>query len=280
MQSIYFVDPNFTYESSTKSILSIRYATDGFSFCVHNAADKPVVFVHEPHTVDSQEAAAARLKNYVVNDAILNLRFKKVYIMPCFKEKLLVPGPLFDKNNIATLYSINHEITPENLLLYHHIESIDAYLVETIIASFNDFIREHFPMARIVNEAYPFIQSAVAKALHDTEQIFLDIQENYFDILFIRNTRIQLFNTFNYQAATDVVYFLLNCIKECDIDKAKVHLSISGPVFHDNKLKELLSTYLPNPYFAKEPLLNHILQDKEFNGSHFSHLLNLHRCGL
>lgn len=280
MQSIYFVDSNFTYESSKKSILSIRYATDGFSFCVHNAADKLVVFVHEPHVVDSREAAVARLKNYVVNDAILNLRFKKVYIMPCFKEKLLVPGAFFDKNNVATLYTVNQEITPDDMLLYHHIESIDAYLIETIIASFNDFIREHFPVVQIVNEAYPFIQGAVAKALHDTEQIFLDIQDNYFDILFIRNTGIQLFNSFSYKAATDIVYFLLNCIKECGINKEKVHLSISGPVSKDYKLKELLSAYLPNPYFAKEPLLNSILQDKEFNGSHFTHLLNLHRCGL
>lgn len=280
MQSIYFVDPNFTYELSTKSILSIRYATDGFSFCVHDATNKLVVFVHEPHAVDSQEAAVAHFKNYVVNDAILNLRFKKVYIMSCFKEKLLVPGAFFDESNITILYSINQEITSEDLLLYHHIESIDAFLIETIIASFNDFIQEHFPMARIVNEAYPFIQGAMAKALHDTEQIFLNIQENYFDILFIRNTGIQLFNSFNYKAATDIVYFLLNCMKECGIDKTKAHLSISGPVFHDNKLQELLSAYLSNPYFAKEPLLNSILQDKEFNGSHFTHLLNLHRCGL
>lgn len=280
MQSIYFVDPNFTYELSTKSILSIRYATDGFSFCVHDAADKLVVFVHEPHAVDSREAAVARLKNYVVNDAILNLRFKKVYIMPCFKEKLLVPGAFFDKNHVASLYTVNQEITPEDMLLYHHIESIDAYLIETIIASFNDFIREHFPVTQIVNEAYPFIQGAVAKALHDTEQIFLDIQDNYFDLLFIRNTGIELFNSFSYKAATDIVYFLLNCIKECGIDKEKAHLSISGPVSQDNKLKELLSAYLPNPYFAKEPLLNSILQDKELNGSHFTHLLNLHRCGL
>jgi len=43
------------------------------------------------------------------NDAILNLRFKKVYIMPCFKEKLLVPGAFFDKANITTLYTASLE---------------------------------------------------------------------------------------------------------------------------------------------------------------------------
>ena len=280
MQSIYFVDSNFTYESSKKSILSIRYATDGFSFCVHDEKDKLVVFVHEPHAADSREAAVARLKNYVVNDAILNLRFKKVYIMPCFKEKLLVPGVFFDKTNIATLYAVNQEISPDDTILYHHIEGIETYLVETVISSFHDFVREHFPVVQIVSGAYPFILGAMGKALRDTEQIFLDIQDNYFDLLFIRDSRIQLFNSFIYKAMTDIVYFVLNCIKECEIKQEKIHLSICGPAIKDNKLQELLSHYLPNPYFAKEPLLNGILHDKEFNSSHFTHLLNLHRCGL
>ena len=280
MQSIYFVDSNFTYESSKKSILSIRYATDGFSFCVHDEKDKLVVFVHEPYAADSREAAVARLKNYVVNDAILNLRFKKVYIMPCFKEKLLVPGAFFDKTNIATLYAVNQEVSPDDTILYHHIEGIEAYLVETVISSFHDFVREHFSVVQIVNGAYPFILGAMGKALRDTEQIFLDIQDHYFDLLFIQDSRIQLFNSFSYKAMTDIVYFVLNCIKECEIKQEKIHLSICGPAIKDNKLQELLSLYLPNPYFAKEPLLNGILHDKEFNSSHFTHLLNLHRCGL
>ena len=280
MQSIYFVDSNFTYESSKKSILSIRYATDGFSFCVHDETEKLVVFVHEPYAADSREAVMSKLKNYVVNDTILNLRFKKVYIMPCFKEKLLVPGAFFDKANIATLYTVNQEVSPDDTILYHHIEGIEAYLVETVISSFHDFVREHFPVVQIVNGAYPFILGAMSKALRDTEQIFLDIQDNYFDLLFIRDSGIQLFNTFSYKAMTDIVYFLLNCIKECGINQEKAHLSICGPALKDNKLKELLSLYLPNPYFAKEPLLNGILHDKEFNSSHFTHLLNLHRCGL
>lgn len=280
MQSIYFVDSNFTYELSTQSILSIRYATDGFSFCVHDAHDKLMVFVHEPYAADSREAVLARLKNYLVNDVILNLRFKKVYLMPCFSEKTLIPEALFDKANVTTLYSLNQEITPDDTLLYHPIESMDAYLVETINSPFNDFIREHFPTIRIVNEAVPFIQGALSKALHDSEQIFLNIQDDFFDVLFIKDTRVLLFNTFNYRTATDTVYFLLNCIKECQIQKEKLHVSVFGPATNDSKLKELLSTYLPHPYFAKEPLLNEILNDKEMNSSHFIHLLNLHRCGL
>lgn len=127
-----------------------------FHFACMMKRIKLVVFVHEPYAADSREAAVARLKNYVVNDAILNLRFKKVYIMPCFKEKLLVPGAFFDKTNIATLYAVNQEVSPDDTILYHHIEGIEAYLVETVISSFHDFVREHFPVFQIVNRGIPF----------------------------------------------------------------------------------------------------------------------------
>ena len=36
MEDTYFVAPNFINDSSNQSILSIRFATDGFSFCVHD----------------------------------------------------------------------------------------------------------------------------------------------------------------------------------------------------------------------------------------------------
>lgn len=193
--------------------------------------------------------------------------------MPCFKEKLLVPGAFFDKANIATLYTVNQEVAPDDTILYHHIEGIEAYLVETVISSFHDFVREHFSVVQIVNGAYPFILGAMAKALRDTEQIFLDIQDNYFDLLFIRDSGIQLFNTFSYKAMTDIVYFLLNCIKECGSTRRKHIFRYAARQLKDNKLKELLSLYLPNPYFAKEPLLNGILHDKEFNSSQFYSLV-------
>lgn len=280
MQSIYFVDSNFTYDLSTQSILSIRYATDGFSFCIHDATDKLVVFVHEPYGADSREAVTTRLKNYVINDTLLNLRYKKVYLMPCFREKSLVPGSFFDKATIATLYSVSQEIAPGDTLLYHRLEGIDTYVVETIDAAFHDFIREHFPIVQIVNEAYPFIHGALSKTARNTEQVFLNVQDDFFDLLYAEDARVRLFNTFNYITETDIVYYLLNCIKERDIQREKVHVSVYGTAKNHGKMKDLITTYLSVPYFAKEPLLKGILQEKETHESLFIHLLNLHRCGL
>ncbi|MFQ6944882.1 MAG: DUF3822 family protein [Odoribacter splanchnicus] len=44
MQNVYYIDSNFIKENSSQYILSIRYSTDGLSFCVHNHNHQLLVF--------------------------------------------------------------------------------------------------------------------------------------------------------------------------------------------------------------------------------------------
>ncbi|WP_294143190.1 DUF3822 family protein [uncultured Sanguibacteroides sp.] len=280
MQGVYYTDKNYIYESSVKSILSIRYATDGFSFCVHDENDRLVVFAHQPFQVDSLDAVLARVENYIVNDRILNSNFKQVYVIPCCKAKSLIPADFFQKDKLNLLYHLQQETDSEEELLYHHIEDINAYLVESIPYKFHQFLQEHYPTVQIVNNAFNLIEQASTKTLRQMEQLFVDIQDRYFDILLFRNAKLLLFNSFHYQYPADIVYFILNTLRESGTEKDKIHLFISGIPVKDQKFIGMLESYIPHIYYPQEPLLNTLLQDKEFNSSYFIHLLNFHRCGL
>lgn len=92
MQNVYYIDSNFIKENSSQYILSIRYSTDGLSFCVHNHNHQLLVFFFQPYQLDSQDAVIAKVKKIMVEDELLNLKYKKVYILPCQKEKILLPA--------------------------------------------------------------------------------------------------------------------------------------------------------------------------------------------
>ena len=83
MQNVYYIDSNFIKENSSQYILSIRYSTDGLSFCVHNHNHQLLVFFFQPYQLDSQDAVIAKVKKIMVEDELLNLKYKKVYILPC-----------------------------------------------------------------------------------------------------------------------------------------------------------------------------------------------------
>ena len=86
MQSVYYIDHTFVKENSTQYILSIRYSTDGLSFCIHDHNNKLLVFFYQPFSLDTKDAVIAKVKKIIVDEEVLNLKYKKVYILPCNKE--------------------------------------------------------------------------------------------------------------------------------------------------------------------------------------------------
>ena len=84
MQNVYYIDSNFIKENSSQYILSIRYSTDGLSFCVHNHNHQLLVFFFQPYQLDSQDAVIAKGKKIMVEDELLNLKYKKVYFNKSF----------------------------------------------------------------------------------------------------------------------------------------------------------------------------------------------------
>ena len=75
MQNVYYIDSNFIKENSSQYILSIRYSTDGLSFCVHNHNHQLLVFFFQPYQLDSQDAVIAKVKKIMVEDELLNLKY-------------------------------------------------------------------------------------------------------------------------------------------------------------------------------------------------------------
>lgn len=280
MEDTYFVAPNFINDSSNQSILSIRFATDGFSFCVHDETDTLTAFVHEPYAADSKEAAVVRLKHHILNDSLLNLHYKRVYVLPCFREKTLIPGAYFQADTAAELCALVQETAGDETTLLRHVEELDAYLATPFPVFFKQFIEEQFPAAQIVDPAYLFIKESLQKALADTEQLFAEIGDTYFDLIATRDGRMTLFNTFAYRGATDIAYHLLNCAQTLGMDRQRAQVSIGGANPEGGKLRETLAAYLPNLYRRKDARLNALLGNRHFDGTPFTHLLNIHQCGL
>ena len=276
MQSIYHLDPNFVKEKSTEYALSIRFSTDGLSFCVHDGFNKLLAFRFHPYSLDSQTEVIAKVKKSIVEEELLNLRYKKVFVMPCKKEKTLIPAHIFNKNYLSDLYRLCQNAEKNDTLLYRKIRSMEAYLVESLPRSFVTFLTTRYQSLRIINSAYPFIVNSLSSTLMNREHLFIDIQDRYFDVLLTRENEVTLFNTFSYNAVTDLVYYILNCLKSCHTDTANLQTVLSGNLANDPKLYRTLSAYIPEISVLNDSSLTQV--SKNIHSSRFIHLLNVHKC--
>lgn len=149
----------------------------------------------------------------------MNLRYRKVYIVPCKKEKTLIPAHIFNKNYLSDLYRLCHHTEKTGTLLYRKVRPMEAYLVESLPRSFTTFLTTRYQSICIVNSAYSFIINSLSSTLINREHLFVDIQDRYFDILLTRNNEVLLFNSFSYNSVTDMVYYMLNCLKNTNTIK-------------------------------------------------------------
>ncbi len=270
MQSIYHLDPNFVKEKSTEYVLSIRFSTDGLSFCVHNGFNKLLA------SLDSQVEVIARVKKALVEEELLNLPYKKVFVVPCKKEKTLIPAHIFNKTYLSDVYRLCQHAEKNDTLLYRKIRLMEAYLVESLPRSFVTFLTTRYQSLRIVNSAYPFIVHSLSSTLLNREHLFIDIQDRYFDLLLTKENEVVLFNTFAYNSLTDLLYYILNSLKSCHADTANLQTVVSGQLANDPKLYRTFSAYLPEVAVLNAPALTQL--SKNISTSRFVHLLNVHRC--
>ena len=277
MQNVYYIDNNFIKENSSQYTLSIRYATDGLSFCLHDN-NRLVAFSHHPYCLESQDEVIARVKKTITEDEILKLKYKKVYISPCKKDKILIPAHIFNKNYLSDIFRVCLPTEKNNILLYRKIRMMEAYLTEALPRNFITFLTSRYQSLCIVNNAYPFLINSLNSALLNTHHLFVDIQDRYFDILITQSNEVQLFNSFAYNSVQDIIYYILRCLKDCQVDKTNLQSVFSGILVDDPKFYQLISNYIPNISILTDNTLNLLLNNDELNSSCFIHLLNLHKC--
>lgn len=278
MQNVRYIDSTFVKENSSQYILSIRYSTDGLSFCIHDHNNKLLAFFYQPYNLDSRDAVIAKVKKIIVDEELLNSKYKKVYIIPCSKEKILIPAHAFNKNYLPEMYRLCVQPEKNDTLLYRKIKLIESYLVESLPRSFVTFLTTRYQSLCIVNSAYPFIIDSLSNILFNTNHLFINIHDQYFDVLLTRNNDVLLFNSFPYGSVADLIYYALNCLKQCNITKDNVQTTVSGNLINDPQLLQALHNYIPNISVLSYPPLSQLVRNNELNSSCFVHLLNMHKC--
>lgn len=278
MQNILYIDTNFIKENSLQYILSIRYATDGLSFCIHDQQHRLLAFSHQPYNLENNDAMIAKVKNIIAGEELLGLKYQKVYIISCNKDKILVPAYIFSPDTINDLYRVALDADKNSTLIHRKVQIAESFLIEAVPRNFVTFLANRYQTFCIVNSAYPFIIQSLSGILFNTHHLFIDIHDHYFDLLLTQNNNIRLFNSFIYQSVNDIIYYALNCLKQCHINKENLQTVLSGNLVNDPILTNTLGNYLPNISVLNYAPLSQLVKNDELNNSIFIHLLNIHKC--
>jgi hypothetical protein len=281
MPDIDLIDRSLDRENTQKYHLSIQAELNGLSFCILDIEERKYIGLRNYSfgNIFSIEEYVNRLAELFKEDGLLNIKFKSVSFIYLTRKSTLIPQSYFDKTDLKTYFKFNQSINELDEINYNYLSEINAYNVFVIPNYIANEAIKWFGSIKLFHQATPFIKSIFAKdADREADCVYVNINNRFIDIAVASKEQLYLYNTFQYQNETDLLYFVLYIYKHLNMHTQRNKLLISGEqsdnIKYYNALKKYIKSisYLEPFDFLFSGVLDHMDKHK------FLNLLNLVSC--
>jgi len=285
MKTFIHTDPSFDPENTNEYHISIQAGLNGYAFAVLDLQSNRYVaagsqdFGEHDNTYEMHKKFSKLLNE----DEFLAKPYQSVIFAPFDSKSTLIPEVFFDKKELQTYANANfsmeeHELLESDTLdklKMTHLYTLDSHFSTSLINSF-DNVRFYHPGTALVisSMGYPYNKVNITR-------VFADVLEDRAFVAIANANKLLFFNTFPYKTSRDLVYYLMNAFEQQSLNPDSTPLLVSGFVFEDTELSELLKRFFKGLKYRK--LNNRFSYSREFNRfpEHvLVNLFNLYECEL
>lgn len=283
-EPIYFIDKSFNSENISNYHLSLQVYLKGFSFCILDRDNNKFValghYFYE-HLI-SYKKLLEIIDRVFQNNNILKLPFQHVKVIFATPKFTFIPSAFYNESNKKEVFEFSHKIARFEELYTNYIYSNSTYVVYTIPGFIKNWILEKLPSATIYHQSIPLIEEILLKNKTTLikERVYVNIYPSFFDVAYISNGNLKLFNSFVYQSNTDFQYFLLNVFDQLKLSSIEVPAVFSGFVSKVDDKIEQSKKFIKNITYLEKP--SHFEYSFDFNSiedHYFTNMINLYQCG-
>ena len=283
MRNIAIADDTFDSHVNAAYHLSIQYCDQFCSLAVLDPArmkyiafrniwfDKPVPAINQ----------ADHFRSLLQAESHLTRRYKSVFFMYPAPVSVLVPTPLFRKENPEVYFKFSLVVKPTDKIYFRKIPAIDSYIVFTVPEDIADQVMTMFHDVQFFHQSCPQIDEAIAESRGRTDhtRVVANINPGFVDLMVIQADQLLLYNSFIIKNSDDLVFFILYLYEQFSLSQEIAPVILSGFIEMYPGTTELLNHYLkkivirefPKGYSYSHPF-------KDLAQHQYSQLINLARC--
>ena len=218
----FMTDQKMNQKTQTKQLISsyhkenkasIQLSLDGFSFSVLNTKEQIIEslsYFPFKHKARSPEELLVFVEEvYKKNDQLAD-RPGEVKICHVNPFSTLVPGPLFDENNIRNYIKYSSKTFQNDYIVYDELIEHEMVNVYIPFVNVNNFFLEKYGSFE-----YRHFSTVLIESLLDTfkysehPHVFAHIAKGHMELLVIKDHKCQLYNSFQFETAADFIYYIL-----------------------------------------------------------------------
>ena len=170
------------------------------------------------------------LQTAIKNDVYLNKHYKAVNLFLSSDKYTMVPEKIFDKKNAREYMQTIHPLENNEEVHFAKCENEDFYLLYGYPSEMTTFLVNHFPEIRLYHNVKLLLANGFRHAKTQTFLAEIMIHQDFFDILLIKNSKVQLLNSFSFGNDNDIVYYVLNVLQKNEFRPEETTLFVNGNI--------------------------------------------------
>ena len=233
--------------------LSIQISLSGLSFCILNKDSNTIIEVKELRFEKRLNPFEVldELKVLFENESTLNNSFTNVTIVHNNDLSTLVPEALFNKNHVADYLKFNSKILKSDFIAYDSILENSSVNVYVPYININNYIYDKFGTFIFKHISSVLIESILRiEKASTTPKVYIHVSLNHFEIIIIKEGKLELYNTFVYNSKEDFIYYILFTAEQLNLNPETLNLVFIGDITEDDEIYNIAYKYIRNISFG------------------------------
>lgn len=241
------VDESFEQKAFNQLCLCVQLSSYSFNFAIIDWANSKQLLLKEyliDEQVDKHNTLSFLEAAFVQND-FLNKTYKKISVSISNSLYTFVPSPLFDAKAAQKYLQLNCKISETDEVIFTPMKNMNAICIFAFDKKLKSFFDYQFSEAKYLHQTM-VLCDVVLNNLKNKEApiVLINIKKNEFDVLIVKENKIELINTYAYSNADDLLYYLLYVMEQLSLNPDKQEVLISGEILKNSSIYERLVKYI------------------------------------
>jgi Protein of unknown function (DUF3822) len=220
------------------------------------------------------------LRDILQSDPLLKRPVKETLVVYNFPESSLIPEALFSMENNREIIDTLHGNLKKGLILTEKIPWWELFNVYRISPDLHQLLQQNFTAGKYWHYYSLLLKSYKMFDSTDIEDCLKVIfYADKMVVLVVREGKVHLVQTFLYQDTRDVIFHLLNCCRQLDLNQETVKLLVGGLIDKQSALStELFKYFLRIQFEEIDESIKVTDELKELPLHYFSSILKMTVC--
>lgn len=268
----YYPEENKFEGQEINLVLSLSYKH--LSCLVYAQQNKNVLEISEYNFSENNIERFSFLTNQIISE--LTKKYKSFGLVKIIKSTeifSLVPSNKYSNEELTKLLQFTHgrDVKPEQKIdTFEHIIGSDKVQLLLQADSFSNYTSNHiFLNNQTYYDTQLFFENIVNK-FFDNDATYINVREDSFEIIIVKNKSLLLFNRFNFKTANDFCYFAIGAINASEVNPLKSKVFLCGNVMQQSEIFKTLNRYVFELEFLKAE--NQFITDESLKHIYFNQL--------